>query len=208
MKNGKIKNKNDNEKLKIARGAGYHNFSFFTFHFSFEERKFGFTLLEMVVSFGIFAVVIVIAVGAMLAINNAQIKASNIQNIQDNLRFAVESMTKEMRTGKSFLPFGGSPPAYAGLTFTRSDSSQVGYCLDGAALKKISGSSQNCSLGSAVSGTNVIVEQLVFYVLGQSPGPLDGQPRITVSLRARSADPKLATFFRLQTTVTQRERDF
>ena len=161
----------------------------------------------MVVSFGIFGVVIVTAIGAVLTINNAQIKASNIQSIQDNLRFAVEAMTKEMRTGRGFLPSGGSAPAYGALTFTRSDGATVGYCLQDGAVRKITGASGDCTLGSPVTSETIVVDRLIFYAIGQGAGPSDGQPRLTVSLRAHSKDPRLATTFRLQTTVTQRERD-
>lgn len=167
----------------------------------------GFTLLEMVVSFGIFAVVVVIAVGAVLAISNAQVKATNIQDIQDNLRFALESMTKEMRSATAFTPAGGSPPAYASLAFTRSDGERVMYCLLDGAVRKITGPSTNCVDGSAITASAIEVQQLIFYAIGTSAGPADGQPRITVSLRARSTDPKFAASFQLQTTIVPRERD-
>lgn len=160
----------------------------------------------MVVSFGIFTVVIVTAIGAVIAISGAQVKAANIQNIQDNIRFALESMTKEMRTAKSFVPSGGSAPAYTVLSFTRSDGTQVTYCAQNLALVKITGGG-SCSGGSAVTGDGINVDQLVFYVVGHVAGISDGQPRITVSLRASSRDARFATTFRLQTTVVQRERD-
>lgn len=175
----------------------------------------GFTLLEMIVSFGIFTVVIVTAVGAVLAINDAHIKAGNIQNIQDNLRFSLESMTKEMRSGKDFrLPsVDGCPPACPQINFTRSDNASVGYCRGNDALRKMTGttdcSDTDCSgdgvCSSDMTDPGLVIEGLKFYVIGQGSG--DGQPRITVSLRARSRDPDLATGFKLQTTVVQRERD-
>ncbi|MBI4132432.1 MAG: hypothetical protein HY474_02255 [Candidatus Sungbacteria bacterium] len=171
---------------------------------SFSE---GFTLLEMVVSFGIFAVVIVTAIGAVIAISNAQVKAANTQNVQDNLRFALESMTKEMRTGRTFAPSGGNPPAYAALTFLRSDGVQVTYCSRAGALRKVTGANTDCAAGSDVTSDAVTVEQLVFYIVGQAAGASDGQPRITVALRASSSDRRFPTTFRLQTTIVQRERD-
>ena len=65
----------------------------------------------------------------------------------------------------------------------------------------------NCASGAPVTDDAIAVEQLVFYVIGNALGPSDGQPRITIALRASSADPILATTFRIQTTVTQRLRD-
>lgn len=169
----------------------------------------GFTLLEMLIALGIFAVVMIIAVGAVLSLQQAQAKASRIQDMQDNLRFTVESMTKEMRTGTDFLPsgvIGGLPNGYGQLVFTRSDGVQIGYCSASNAILKMT-STINCASGAPVTDDGIIVEQLVFYVIGNALGPSDGQPRITISLRAISANPILATTFRIQTTVSQRLRD-
>ena len=169
----------------------------------------GFTLLEMLIALGIFSVVMIITVGAVLALQQAQVKASRIQDMQDNLRFSVESMTKEMRTGTDFLPSGaisGLPNGYDQLVFTRSDGVQIGYCRTSNAIRKMT-AIINCTSGAPVTDDAIAVEQLVFYVIGNALGPSDGQPRITIALRASSADPILATTFRIQTTVTQRLRD-
>lgn len=169
----------------------------------------GFTLLEMLIALGIFSVVMIITVGAVLALQQAQVKASRIQDMQDNLRFSVESMTKEMRTGTDFLPSGaisGLPNGYDQLVFTRSDGVQIGYCRASNAIRKMT-AIINCASGAPVTDDAIAVEQLVFYVIGNALGPSDGQPRITIALRASSADPILATTFRIQTTVTQRLRD-
>lgn len=164
----------------------------------------GFTLLEMVVSFGIFAILIVAAFGAVLTINKTQQKATQIQNIEDNLRFALESMAREMRFGSTFQPSGGSSPAYAELTFTRRDRSVVGYCLANNAVMQLTGGGTNCGLGSPVTDDSITIDQLIFYVVPWTPGTT--QPRITIALQAHSRDPNLATMLNLQTTVTPRLR--
>ncbi len=203
-----IKSKKLKRKIQEAPTCrrSNRNFDILFLKFYFARARDGFTLLEMIVSFGIFSAVIITAIGAVIAINNAQVKADNMQNIQDNLRFGLESMTREIRTGKNFLPSGGSAPAYAALAFTRTDGVQITYCLAGQALRKLAGAG-DCTTASAVTSDAIIIEQLVFYVIGQAVGAADGQPRVTVSLRARSRDAKLATTFRLQTTVLPRERD-
>lgn len=167
----------------------------------------GFTLLEMTVALGIFSVVIMTAVGAVIAVSDAQVKSAKMQSIQDNLRFALEAMTKEIRISKFFQPSGGMAPSYASLAFTRGDGTQVMYCADSGAIRKATGAGMNCAAGSAITDDSIVIEQLSFYVIGHAAGPSDGQPRITAVLKARSADPKLATSFRIQTTVTQRLRD-
>jgi prepilin-type N-terminal cleavage/methylation domain-containing protein len=67
----------------------------------------GFTLLEMIVSLGVFSAAILIILGAILSINDAQKKMINIQAVEDNLRFALDTMSREIRTGSVYNCEGG-----------------------------------------------------------------------------------------------------
>lgn len=166
----------------------------------------GFTLLEMMIATGIFAVVIITAVGAMLSLNQAQVKAQNIQNIQDNIRFTLESMTKELRTGMNYSSCQGCTE----ITFLKQDGvTNVGYCLDNGVIRKFLPPTTDCTTGSPVTSAAVSINKLYFFVTGELPGPPDGQPRVTVVIDARSVNPtlQLDTSFDLQTTVTARLRD-
>lgn len=62
----------------------------------------GFTLIEMIVSLGVFSVVITIAVGALLILiaNSKQLQKE--QGVMTNLSFALDSMTREIRTGTKY----------------------------------------------------------------------------------------------------------
>jgi len=62
----------------------------------------GFSLIEMIVSLGVFSVVITIAVGALLTMiaSNNQLQAE--QSVMTNLSFALDSMTREIRTGSHY----------------------------------------------------------------------------------------------------------
>ena len=62
----------------------------------------GFTLIEMIVSLGIFTVVAVIAVGALLKISDANRKAITLKTAINNLNFVLESMSREMRLGSNY----------------------------------------------------------------------------------------------------------
>jgi prepilin-type N-terminal cleavage/methylation domain-containing protein len=205
----KIKNK----KLKIKNfepaAGGHRIFNILYLIFNFKQRKpRGFTLLEMLISTGIFAVVIITAVGAMVSLNQAQVKASNIQNIQDNLRFTLEFMTKEIRTGTNFTVFGCSSSGCTEIRFTRQQGDNIGYCISAGAILRFV-PPVVCSSGSAITSSAVTVNKLFFNIIGHTIGPSDGQPRITVTVEARSVNPtlRLETDFDLQTTVTARARD-
>jgi prepilin-type N-terminal cleavage/methylation domain-containing protein len=67
-----------------------------------EFRCQGFTIIEMMVSLGVFSIVITISVGAllMLVATNEQLQAE--QSIMSNLSFAVDSMSREIRTGTHY----------------------------------------------------------------------------------------------------------
>ncbi|MFA6315255.1 MAG: type II secretion system protein [Candidatus Paceibacterota bacterium] len=62
----------------------------------------GFTMLEMIVSLGIFTVVAVIAVGTLVKIVGLNRQAQTLQSSMNNLSFALESLSREIRMGTSF----------------------------------------------------------------------------------------------------------
>ncbi len=66
------------------------------------KNIFGFTLIEVMVSLAIFSVVAVVAAGALLRILDSNKKAQSIQAAITNLNFALESMSRELRTGTKY----------------------------------------------------------------------------------------------------------
>lgn len=168
----------------------------------------GFTLLEMLVSVGIFSVVVITAISVLISIRDAQQKAGNIQNIQDNIRFLMEFMTKEMRQGSQYAGTGCVLDACTGLSFRSATGQTIGYCLDASVIRRTVGGIA-CGSGSAMTSNNAAITRLVFYLVGETAGPSDGQPRVTIAIGGRSsiAKIKLKSEFDLQTTITQRIRD-
>jgi prepilin-type N-terminal cleavage/methylation domain-containing protein len=63
----------------------------------------GFTLVELMVSLGIFMVVIMAAIGSLYSVNNASRKVEAMRNVLDNLNFAIESMSRTIRTGTDIV---------------------------------------------------------------------------------------------------------
>ena len=72
------------------------------FHNSGKSEQRGFTLIEIIVSLGVFAIVAVVAVAALLKIVSANKKAQSIQAAMTNLNFALESMSRELRVGAKY----------------------------------------------------------------------------------------------------------
>lgn len=85
----------------------------------------GFTLIEMLVAVGLFSVVMLVAVSAILSIIGNNKKAQGINNVVNNLNFAIESMVRDMKTGYLYRcdtwPIPSSPNDTSGLCPPSSD---------------------------------------------------------------------------------------
>lgn len=174
----------------------------------------GFTLLEMLISIGIFSVVVIATIGITLSVTQAQIKAANIQVIQDNIRFSLELMTKEMRTGTNFVISGYCTLVPDAEISFEGNSGNRAYFLDSSTntimrLKQKIASASDCLVASALTSEEISVDNLKFLLSGQAIGPTDGQPKITITISLTSKSPKfqLESSMNLQTTVIQRLRD-
>ncbi len=174
----------------------------------------GFTLIEIMVAVSLFAIITLATVQIMLIAIRIQKTTSRIQAIQDNARFSLELITKEMRTG---INYEAGTPASA---ICASDGSEIHflstsgrrvYYLDpngSGRIYRATGditSADQCfgqgnSRFSEFTGDQVFVERLAFILRGQNPTAGDGQAMATITMRAR---PNL----NLQTTIVQRVRD-
>lgn len=66
-----------------------------------KETK-GFTLIEVLVSMSLFTVVVTMSVGTLLVLIDANSKAQSMQLVMTNVSFALDSMTREIRTGYQY----------------------------------------------------------------------------------------------------------
>lgn len=62
----------------------------------------GFTLVEMMVAVALFAVVMTISVGALLALVDANRKAQAVQSVMNNLNIALDGMVRNIRMGINY----------------------------------------------------------------------------------------------------------
>ena len=66
------------------------------------SAKAGFTIIELMVSVGLFTIVMVLGVGAVLNANLVHKKTQSQAAVLDNLNFAMEDMARNMRLGTGF----------------------------------------------------------------------------------------------------------
>lgn len=84
---------------------------------SFTQRQQGFTIIEMMVSLALFAVVVTVSVGALLALVGSNEQLQNEQSVMTNLSFALDSMTREIRTGTAYYCVSFSSDSGVGEIF-------------------------------------------------------------------------------------------
>jgi prepilin-type N-terminal cleavage/methylation domain-containing protein len=187
----------------------------------------GFTLIEIIVSLGIFAVVSVVAVGALLKVIDANKKAQALKTAINNLNFALESMSREIRTGSEYEPDDVNVSGhYDELTFRTSKSCDgnpvsasnylyVSYKYNSASktIEKASGCEGSSELNEydPIVSTDLTVTYMEFDVDGVE-FPIDTretQPIVRITLQGHSGvRERDKSYFSLQTTVSQRLMPF
>ncbi|MEK7531417.1 MAG: type II secretion system protein [Patescibacteria group bacterium] len=188
--------------------------------FFLHRKKAGFTLVEMIVSVGLFTAVSFIATGSLLSIVLVNKKVQAQQAVMNNLNFALESMTRDIRVGKAYHCGGGTftdPQDCSGggdyFSFLSAENAQqYVYRLEpgGSVIEK---STEGGVLGSYTDLTaeEIHINSLSFVVKGSALG--DGiQPSVLIALsgyafiESQSRPEKVD--FSLQTTVSQRLIDY
>ena len=186
----------------------------------------GFTLVEMIVSVALFAVVMLVSVSTLLALVNANRKAQALQSVINNLSIALDSIARSARMGSVYhgaggdgscggtdytnpsdCPNGGSILAFRPFGSTPSDPPWL-YVFDSSTheLKK----SVTGSLIDAlpITAPEVTIDDLKFYVVGTTPGD-STQPKIIVIVKgsAGAVGSSARTTFHVQATAVQRLLD-
>lgn len=180
----------------------------------------GFTLIELLVAVGIFTVVMVVSLGALLAVAESDRKAQTLKTITNNLSFALDSMARNIRTGVdyscgSWTPGTDCAGSTGGTLFTFEDvhGNRVGYRhrVNSGDCGNDVGCMQRSTDGgvswATITSPEVLVSSFNFYLLGSQQGD-NYQPRVTItSVGAVQVTEALQSEFRIQTAVTQRLYD-
>lgn len=175
----------------------------------------GYTLVELIVSVGIFAVIMSLAAGAYLIMIGAGRSAQATATGINSLAFGLEDMTRSIRTGTGYNcnnPAGGNCSAGGNsFYFTDSTGHAVSYSLSvsstycgtasGCLIKNVGGTI------SALTDPSVNVTSLMFYVSGVLKN--DGaQPQVTMTISGTvSSGPGKSTAFSVETSATMRGAD-
>jgi prepilin-type N-terminal cleavage/methylation domain-containing protein len=187
-----------------------------------KNNKKGFSLVEMLVAVALFSGVMIIAVGALLSLIDANRKAQAINSVMNNLNFALENMSRNIRVGSTYhcevtnnVPVdvdevkdcsnGGELFAFEASNGDSGDSTdQIVYRINGTQLEK---SEDSGNTFITITAQEVSIDNFSFYVDGTSLSD-DMQPRVVIILQGSAGvKEKIRTEFNLQTTVSQRVLD-
>ncbi len=183
-------------------------------HKKIENHAGGFTLVEVVVAVSIFTIIMVISMGSILAVFDANKKSQNLRSVMDNLNFATEAMTRTIRFGTNYhcdINTGviTSPrDCVAGadsISVLDSTGAQVTYKLSqGVIVRSVAG------IDTKVTSSDLNIQTLAFRVFGSSPysGGDTQQPEVVLDIAGYvGAKQTTKSSFSLQTTVSQRVFD-
>jgi prepilin-type N-terminal cleavage/methylation domain-containing protein len=199
MKNKNFKNRN----LGPARLNGF-------------SRSGGFTLVEIMVAVSIFALVMVVAVGAILSIVAADKRAQALNSVITNLNFAIEGMVRDLRTGydydcgslseDSLTDCPSSPNSSVTFISSQSGGKHVTYSFENGSIYKLT---EGEIKAYPLTAPEITINKLDFYVSGTAHGTGQDyrQPRILIVIAGKYGGYGSEANFSLQTLVSQRKLD-
>lgn len=193
----------------------------------------GFTIIEMIVSLALFSVVVTVSVGALLMLVGTNDDLQGEQSVMTNLSFALDSMSREIRTGSYYycdsaaaltsaadLDTAGTSTndceegnegisfIEAGDSITGAGASRIAYYFDvdaGQIFRRI-GDEEPLSIVSS----GLVVRDAGFFITGSDSIRATNdtvQPTVTMYIEAVDVDDLNEKSYYVQTTVTQRALD-
>ncbi len=202
----------------------------------YRKQQGGFSLIEILVSVSIFAVVVTMSVGTLIVLIDANAKAQNVQAVVNNVAFALDSMVRDIRTGYDYgyetvcgsISFSNNadphdcPNGASIFAFTESGgsltgpngacgapgcgSNRIGFRLNNGAIERRLGSNGSWQ---PLTADDVTITTLDFVVTGTDVGALgNSSPLVTIFIAGEAGDIEgVDSSFSLQTTVTQQTLD-
>lgn len=174
--------------------------------FNFKKNNLGFTLVEMMVAIAVFSLVMVVAMSALINVIDANLKAQAIKTAINNVHFALESISKDMRVGTNYgcgsIECASSSET---LSYKSHDGKNIIYTFtppSGSTPGKIQRKVDN-GAPQDITSQEVNILKMKFFVVNES----DIQPRVLITLSGEAGSKeKIRTTFDLQTGVSQRLR--
>lgn len=162
----------------------------------------GFTLIELMVAIAVFAIILLVVARIMSQFLTAQRQAVAERQVQEDVRFALELMAREVRTG-----YGSTYSVNRDvLTFRNQNGECVAYALaQQRQLARARGTADSADCASAlddflpITAAETNITRLAFAVQPLAPA---NQGFVTIAL---TAHPTGGSNVVVQTTITSRQ---
>jgi Tfp pilus assembly protein PilE len=167
------------------------------------NTKGGYSFVELILVV-VFAAMIMIALTAYLGVLGAQKKIEAFRALNDNLGFAMETISKEIRMSSNYDYV--TPGVYTSMKLVNSSGINVFYRLNSGRLERATSTSYANPTNpyKTITSPELTISTLLFYINGQAAG--DGlQPRVRIILNGTSGTRVKVQ--NLETVVSQRKID-
>ncbi len=192
----------------------------------------GFSLVELMVSLSIFSIVMTLSVSTLLVLIDANAKAQALSSAMTNVTFALDSMTRNLRTGSNYyctsagsfsgsLPSGSSVQNCSGgntaVVFTPGldPTARVAYRFQGSTIEQridrgaTQGSWVPITSNQAPVGVTITTLRFVVEGVVDTDSNDVSQPRVSFLVRGYAQNGLISTTpFEIQSRVTQRILDY
>lgn len=166
-----------------------------------KNKKNGFTLIELLVGLMVFSLAVGVAINLFAAALRVQRKSIAIQNVQDNGRYLISFIAKEIRMGRIMNTDGETLI----LNINHPTNGNIIYTFTGAPNWQILRTDANSS--GSINSNEVNVDGR-FFISGRAAGD-NIQPRVTIIMKITNKGTKAEeqSEIDLQTTFSQRRLD-
>jgi len=176
----------------------------------------GFTLIELMVALTLFTIVVMAAVSSLYTVNNAARKVEAMRGLLDNLNFAMESMSRTIRTGQNittptectFSQHYDLPCEELSLTSTLGVTTEVEYrwwfnAANNGEIQKRFMDNGTWSNWVSLTAPEINIQKLSFYVDGNQAA--DGeQPEVVIMVQGVATTENDIAPFAIQTFISAR----
>lgn len=164
----------------------------------------GYTLVELMVAVGLFAVIMTLASGGYLMMIGSNRQAQGISTGINNLSFALETMTRTIRTGSKYCAVG--VPCTA-TSFSFVDENGVTVTYSHGTQGSVGDIVKNAGTPTPLTDPSIDITSLTFYYSGITPGD-PYQPYVTIIVSSSvSTGPQKTEKFTIETSAVMRGPD-
>jgi len=172
-----------------------------------KSMKKGYTLIELIVALGLFAMVMTLVANAYIMIIGVTRQAQHAAIGVDNLTFALETMMRTIRTGSAYTCMGvGNCSGGTSFSLRGSGGEQILYTLANGTIQQ----TKNGVTAPLTDASIVQVSSLKFYVSGTQPESAGDtvQPYVTMTVSGKVQSGSSQTeSFSLETGAVMRGVD-